>query len=58
MLTREQIEAVMRDGATAFEAGLPRENCPYRQSHPAYDTWIRGYQNAAFGAAMNQRSNP
>ncbi len=54
MLTKEQIEQFMREGAEAFEAGMSRENSPYpRMSAPAA-TWLRGYQNAAFGAAMHR----
>ena len=57
MLTKEQIEQFMREGAEAFLDGMARENCPYpRMSAPAA-TWLRGYQNAAYGAAMQRWSS-
>ena len=56
MLSREQIEQLMRDGAEAFENGMTREDCPYPLTSAQFATWTRGYQNAAFGAAMSSRS--
>lgn len=56
MLSREQIEQLMREGAEAFEDGMTRENCPYPPTSAQFATWTRGYQNAAYGAAMSSRS--
>jgi ribosome modulation factor len=56
VLSREQIEQLMRDGAEAFENGMKRESCPYPLTSAQFATWTRGYQNAAFGAAMSSRS--
>lgn len=56
MLKREEIEELMREGAEAFLAGRQPSDCRYRPLSDAYATWLRGYNNAAFGASMNQRS--
>ncbi|MGG1947094.1 Rmf/CrpP family protein [Trinickia sp. NRRL B-1857] len=54
MLSREEIERLMREGAAAFEDGMKRDDCPYPISSAAFSTWTRGYQNAAFGAALSR----
>ncbi|WAL81327.1 hypothetical protein OYT13_15860 [Pandoraea sp. XJJ-1] len=57
MLTREQIEELMREGAEAFEVGMARDSCPYPLMSAAFATWTRGYQNAAYGAAFSGASH-
>jgi hypothetical protein len=54
VLTREQIETLMREGAEAFEDGMARNSCPYPLTSAEFATWTRGYQNAAFGAAFKR----
>lgn len=54
MLSREDIERLMREGAEAFEHGMRREDCPYPITSAAFATWTRGFQNAAFGAALSR----
>lgn len=56
MLKREEIERLMREGAEAFLAGMKPTDCQYRPLSTEFATWLRGYQNAAFGASMSQRS--
>lgn len=56
MLSRDEIEGLMREGAEAFERGMDRDACPYPLVSAQFATWLRGFQNAAFGAA--QLSNP
>lgn len=51
MLSREEIETLMREGAAAFERGMQQSACPYRTLSQQFLTWLRGYQNAAYGAA-------
>lgn len=57
MLSREQIEELMREGAEAFEAGMSRDSCPYPLMSSAFATWMRGFQNAAYGAAFTGASH-
>jgi hypothetical protein len=52
MLSREEIESLMREGAEAFERGMDWSTCPYSLTSAAFATWQRGYSNAAFGAAQ------
>lgn len=54
MLSREDIERLMREGAEAFEDGMTRDICPYPLTSAQFATWTRGYQNAAFGAALSR----
>jgi ribosome modulation factor len=51
MLSRDDIERLMREGAEAFDRGMGENACPYPMLSSAMCTWMRGYQNAAFGAA-------
>lgn len=44
----------MREGAEAFEDGMTRDICPYPLTSAQFATWTRGYQNAAFGAALSR----
>lgn len=55
MLTREDIERLMREGAEAFERGMSKSACPYPMMSAAFATWMRGYQNAAYGAAQLEK---
>jgi ribosome modulation factor len=55
MLSREQIETFMREGAEAFERGMSKGNCPYPVLSTPFATWMRGYQNAAYGAAQLEK---
>lgn len=55
MLSRDEIETLMREGAEAFENGMTLGNCPYRLLSASFATWMRGYQNAAFGAAQQEK---
>ncbi len=55
MLSRDEIEKLMREGAEAFENGMSRQNCPYRPLSAPFATWMRGYQNAAYGAAQLEK---
>lgn len=56
MLSRDEIDRLMQEGAEAFECGMDRETCPYPLTSAQFASWLRGFQNAAFGAA--QLSNP
>jgi ribosome modulation factor len=56
VLSRDEIEQLMREGAEAFENGMSRDDCPYPITSAHFATWTRGYQNAAFGAALSSRS--
>lgn len=56
MLSRERIEELMREGAEAFQAGMSRQSCFYPLASAEFATWMRGYQNAAYGAAFSERS--
>lgn len=56
MLSRDDIERLMGEGAEAFQCGMDRGQCPYPITSAQFATWLRGFQNAAFGAA--QLSNP
>jgi hypothetical protein len=55
MLSRDEIETLMREGAEAFENGMALGNCPYRLLSTSFATWMRGYQNAAYGAAQQEK---
>lgn len=55
MFSREEIEALMRQGAEAFERGMSQSNCPYPLLSAPFATWMRGYQNAAYGAAHQEK---
>ncbi|PXW28244.1 Rmf/CrpP family protein [Paraburkholderia caballeronis] len=59
MLSREEIERYAAEGREAFERGMAVSHCPYPQNSSALLTWIRGYQNAAFGArfARSERAD-
>lgn len=57
MLSRDEIEKLMREGAEAFEHRMSAANCPYRLLSAPFATWMRGYQNAAFGAAQQEKSH-
>lgn len=54
MLSRDDIEKYAAEGREAFEMGMRLDNCPYPQSSAMFTTWLRGYQNAAFGAQMGR----
>jgi ribosome modulation factor len=54
VLSRDEIEQLMREGAEAFADGMAREHCPYPLTSAAFATWMRGYQNAAYGAAFTR----
>jgi ribosome modulation factor len=56
MLSRDEIDGLMREGAEAFASGMARDTCPYPITSAAFATWLRGFQNAAFGA--QQLTNP
>jgi ribosome modulation factor len=56
MLSRDEIEQLMGEGAKAFEHGMSRDTCPYPITSAQFTTWLRGFQNAAFGA--QQSSSP
>jgi hypothetical protein len=55
MLSREEIEMLMREGAEAFERGMESNACPYRMFSTEFGCWLRGYQNAAYGAAQLEK---
>ena len=55
MLSREQIEQYMREGNEAFERGMSESTCPYPLLSAPFCTWLRGYQNAAYGAAQLEK---
>jgi ribosome modulation factor len=55
MLTRDDIEMLMREGAEAFARGMGKGVCPYPLMSAAFATWMRGYQNAAYGAAHSEK---
>lgn len=55
MLSRDEIEKLMREGAEAFESGMPSYACPYSFASANFATWMRGYQNAAYGAAQQEK---
>ncbi|MDR6393043.1 ribosome modulation factor [Paraburkholderia phenoliruptrix] len=55
MLTRQDIETLMREGSEAFERGMSKNVCPYPVMSAAFATWMRGYQNAAYGAAQLEK---
>ena len=51
MLSREEIEKLMREGSDAFLNRMSLFDCPYRISTQQFASWTRGYRNAAYGAA-------
>lgn len=55
MLSREEIETLMREGAEAFTRGMSENVCPYRMFSQEFGTWLRGYQNAAYGATYLEK---
>jgi ribosome modulation factor len=58
VLSRDDIERYAAEGREAFEAGMKLEMCPYPLTSAAAHCWIRGYQNAQYGALQlrNARS--
>jgi ribosome modulation factor len=51
MLSREEIEQYAAEGREAFERGMRLDACPYHLTTAPAQCWLRGYQNAAYGAA-------
>lgn len=55
VLSREEIETLMREGAEAFERRMRPLDCHYSRTSAQFATWMRGYQNAAYGAAQLEK---
>lgn len=55
MLTREEIEQFAAEGREAFERAMRLDACPYHLSTARAHCWLRGYQNAAYGAAQLEK---
>ncbi|KKB61537.1 hypothetical protein WM40_22620 [Robbsia andropogonis] len=52
MLSRAEIEKAMSEGAEAYQSRMKRTNNPYPMFTDQHASWLRGYQNAHFGASL------
>lgn len=46
----------MRDGSSAFDAGMTISECPHSLYGELGERWVRGYNNAKYGHMLNERN--